>query len=102
MTPPQPGSLMRGRAALKRLRNAVNEALPALQALEDAEVPDRIGTYRVRSGEELDVEELVAFLEVSRTEHLGEMRIIVLGPPGLVSRATGTPDYGPAPTRSAT
>lgn len=77
-----PGSLLRGRAAVKRLRNAVNEALPAIQALEAAEVPDRIGTYVVRSGEDLDMEELVEFFQLARAEHRGELKIIVLGTTG--------------------
>lgn len=95
------GTFARGKGAVKRLRNAVQEALPVLQLLEAAEdLPDRIGTYAVRSGEPLDEDDVLEFLRLARSQHQGEMRIIVLGPPALMSRASGTPDYGPPPATS--
>lgn len=89
----------RGRGAVKRLRNAMAEALPVLGMLADAEnVPDRIGQYVVEAGEELDTEEIVDFLEAARAQHAGRLRIIVLGPPGLSREDV---EYGPAPSTQA-
>lgn len=87
--------LIRGRGAVKRLRNAVQEAAPVLTLLARLEsVPDRIGVYTIEAGEEVDERELVEFIRAARAQHAGRLDVVVLGPPSL---SNGSSDYGPAP-----
>lgn len=65
----------RGRSALRRVRNALQEALPVLAALEALDdTPDRIGTFTLQPDEPLctDDSELIDFLELARAESPGQ------------------------------
>jgi hypothetical protein len=79
----RPDSAQRTRRAVgatRRLRNAVREALPVLDALVAAEhVPDRIGTYTLEAGEPLDEDEVLDFIRLARADCPGELTIIVTG-----------------------
>lgn len=71
--------ILRARGAIRRLRNALAEARPALAVLEElAELPDHIGRYRLARGEELDETDVLAFLRLAREQSPGAVEIIVL------------------------
>lgn len=67
---------------MKRLRNAVAEALPVLAELERVETVDRFGTFTIEPWEELDgrmEQDLVSMLRMARRDHPGqEIEVVVI------------------------
>lgn len=71
--------ISRARGALRRVRNGLAEALPAIAALEElAELPDNVGRYRLAAGEELDEDDVLDFLRLARQHDNGALEIIVV------------------------
>lgn len=87
----QRAQITRARGALRRVRNAMAEAAPALAVLEEVvDVPDRIGRYRLEAGEEINERDVLDFLRLVRSEHPGVMDIVALGRSGeSLSEVTG-------------